>query len=100
VGRLTVIGGPNQGASIALTAEPVDIGSAPSCDLRLDGVDGTGLRHARVWLQNDRFVLHHLARGMTTLVGDQPVEWATLEGNDTLRIGPHVLAIEISNNGP
>jgi hypothetical protein len=91
--QLTVTDGPNTGASVALSSQPIDIGAAPSCDLRLDASDGTGLRHARVWLQGDRFVLHHLARGATTYVADKPVEWATLEEDDTVRIGPHVLMV-------
>jgi VWFA-related protein len=95
-GQLIVIAGPNAGASMTLSAEPVDIGAAPSCALRLDAADGTGLRHARVWLQHDRFVLHHLARGLTTYVDDKPVDWATLESEDTVRIGPHVLAVKIT----
>ena len=95
-GRLTVVEGPDTGASVALASAPVDIGTDSTCGLRLDAAGGeVAGRHARVWLQSNRFLLHHLARGRQTLVQEKPVEWATLEPSDTLRIGPHVIALAV-----
>jgi hypothetical protein len=99
VGELEVIAGPNAGTAIPLGSQPVDIGAAADCALRLDPVDGTALHHARVWLQQERFVLHHLATGSRTLVGSRPVEWATLESDDTMQIGPHTIVVRLKPPG-
>jgi uncharacterized protein YegL len=97
-GRLTVVAGPNAGTSIAITSAPIDIGSDPACGLRLDAVDGAvGATHARVWLQSGRLMLHHLARRRETLAGGRPVEWASLEQDDTIQIGPHVISFALDN---
>lgn len=94
--RLLVVAGPNAGASVPLASGPVDIGSDSACDLQIDPVDGiVGGVHARAWLQSNRLMLHHLARGRETLVADKPVEWATLEPDDTLRIGPHLITFSL-----
>lgn len=95
-GKLTVIAGPNAGASIRLTSDPVDLGSSPASGLQLDAADGSVAgTHARAWLQGKRLMVHHLAGGRQTLIGDKAIEWATLEPNDTIRIGPHVIAFAI-----
>ncbi len=92
LGRLRVIEGPNAGTSVVVATEPVDIGTDPDCGLRLDSAGGAvASRHARVWAQSGGFILHHLARGRETLVGDKQVEWISLEADDKLRIGPHVI---------
>ena len=91
-GRLTVVAGPNAGLTVSLDAGPIDIGSASTCGLQLDqagaAVAGT---HARAWLQHDRLMLHHLARTGETLVGGQAIEWAALESDENIEIGPHVI---------
>jgi hypothetical protein len=98
-GRLTVVAGPNAGASVRLATGPIEIGSDPACDLRLDPVDGSvASTHARAWLQRSGLMLHHLARGRETLVEEKPIEWATLESNDTLRIGPHIIAFAVDGS--
>lgn len=95
-GKLTVVEGPNAGVSVSLASGPIDIGSDPSCGLGLDAGDGAVAgTHARVWLRGSRLMLHHLARGRQTLVGDQPMEWAILEPNDTLQIGPYVITFAL-----
>lgn len=92
LGMLRVVDGPNAELSISLSADPVDIGSDPGCDLRLDSADSTvAATHARVWLQSGRLMVHHLARGQQTIVAGKPIDWATLEPGDTFQIGPHVI---------
>jgi hypothetical protein len=99
-GKLTIVDGPMAGLTVALSSGSVDIGSAPRCALWLGAANGAVADvHARVWLQSGRLMLHHLARGRETLVGDRPVEWATLEPNDTLRIGPYVIAFSLDEAG-
>ncbi len=91
--RLTVLAGPNAGVSVQLLDGPVDIGSGATCALRLDSAEGAVAEwHARGWLQGGRLLLRHVARGRETLVDEKPVEWASLDLNDTMRIGPHVVA--------
>ena len=97
-GRLTVTEGPNSGTTVRVTREPLDIGSAAECQLQLDSAGGSPASlHVRVWLQNDRLMVHHLARGSQTIVGERPVEWATLEPGDTLQIGQHIIAFSLAN---
>ena len=95
-GRLSVIEGPNAGASVRLTSDPIDLGANSDCGLQLDAADGlvAGI-HARTWLQGERLMLHHLAPGHRTLVGGKPIEWATLQTEDTLQIGPHIISFAL-----
>lgn len=99
VGSLKVVQGPNTGASIELGDGAVEIGSSDTCGLTLDEAGGTVRDiHARVWLQGDRLMLHHLARQGQTLVGDKAIEWATLDSQDILQIGPHVIIFTIDSS--
>ena len=97
-GRLTVVEGPNTGASVPLTSRPIEIGSDPACGLHISSEGGAvaGV-HARGWLQGGRLMLHHLARGRQTFVRDEPIEWATLEPDEALQIGPWVIAFTIAD---
>lgn len=93
---LTVLRGPNSGDSVGLSAGTVEIGSGPACHLRLDACgDAVGSRHARVWLQGERLMVHHLAKQRETLVANTAIEWATLEPQDTLEIGPHLIGFTL-----
>ena len=92
-GSLAVLEGPNAGVEVSLSEGTLDIGSNGSCGLRLDASEGAVAgTHARVWLKGGKLMLHHLARRRQTLVGERPVEWATLDPQDTLRIGPHLIS--------
>lgn len=92
-GILTVVAGPNAGMAIRMGVQPVDLGSDPSCQIRLEDAGGViARRHARAWIHSGRLILHHLARGKRTLVDSRPIEWAALEPGDTLEIGPYVIA--------
>jgi Mg-chelatase subunit ChlD len=89
-GLVRVTGGPNAGLEVAVSSRPIDVGSGEACQLRLDPVDGAvGALHARIWLQGDRLMVHHLARDASTLLDERPVEWATLDCNEAVTIGPH-----------
>ena len=97
-GKLDVVAGPNVGVSVRVGTSPLDLGTDPSCGLRLNvSGEDVAARHARAWLQGDRLLLHHLARGHATLVGSTSVEWATLESEDTLQIGPHIIAFVLDS---
>ena len=71
--RLLVIGGPDQGKKLALGDDAVTLGTDADCTLSLANPDGrVGGHHARVWLREGHFMLHHLAgAGYATLVADE-----------------------------
>ena len=78
--RLVVVEGPDSGRSVELGGQAVTIGADADCALRLSDAGGqVGGRHARVWLREGSFMLHHLDRRLTTRVGERTVDWAVLE---------------------
>lgn len=96
-GRLIVVSGPSKGASASLEGGPVTIGAEAGSALRLEALDGyVAPSHARAWLQGSRLMLHHIGGSGQTVVNEQPVEWATLEPGETLRIGSDVIAFQLS----
>jgi VWFA-related protein len=93
--RLVVIEGPDAGESVDLGEQAVTLGSDADCALRLSDAGGqVGGRHARVWLREGCFMLHHLDRRLTTRIGERTVDWAVLEPGDEIVIGPHRLRFE------
>jgi hypothetical protein len=93
-GTLRIVAGPDTGLTATVGPAPALIGSGADCDLRLS--NGAAARQARVWLQHDRLVLHHLAFGHQTLVDDKPVEWTSLGDGTQFRIGPHLLLFNLN----
>jgi len=71
---------------------------APSAHLVVVEGPDSG-RHARVWLREGRFMLHHLDRRLTTSIGERTVDWAVLEPGDEIVIGPHRLRFETTGEG-
>ena len=52
-------------------------------------------RHARIWLPEGGFVLHHLAGGRyATVLGEKPLRWAAQEDGGEIVIGPHRLRFD------
>lgn len=93
--RLVVIEGPDAGRSVRVGEEPTTLGTDADCTLRLSDVGGlVGGRHARIWLREARFMLHHLDSRRITRVNDRPVTWVVLEPGDEIVIGPHRLRFE------
>jgi len=89
--RLVVIEGPDAGRSVELGERAVTIGADADCALHLSDAGGqVGGRHARVWLREGSFMLHHLDKRLTTRVGERDVDWAVLEhgGRDRDRAAP------------
>lgn len=100
-GRLTVVNGPQQGAVLEVRDQPITLGSHPDCSLRLRESDGeVAARHARIWLRQGRFMIHHLASTAVTRVGGRETDWAVLESGDYITIGPHELLFEVREGGP
>jgi VWFA-related protein len=69
-------------------AEPVTIGSSASCQVRLPPAADVAGEHARLWVRDGRPMLHHLARGHHTWIGERAIDWASLHDGDEVRIGP------------
>jgi VWFA-related protein len=96
--RLVVIEGPDAGRRVDLGERAVTIGADADCALRLSDAGGqVGGRHARVWLREGSFMLHHLDRRLTTRVGERTVDWAVLEPGDEIAIGPHRIRFEAAS---
>ena len=80
----------------ALGAGPTVIGtSARDCNIVLPPSNQVAAEHARIWLRDGRYVLHHVG-GMSrkTFIAGHEAEWVTLESGDELAIGPHKLIFE------
>jgi VWFA-related protein len=92
-GRLTVVDGPDKGKSLPLGEDTVTLGGDSDCTLRLADPDGrVAGHHARIWLREGHFMLHHLAGGRySTVIGDNALKWVVLEDGDEIVIGPHRL---------
>ncbi len=98
-GTLLVVAGPSAGMSVRVGETPIEIGSGPSCGLQIAAEDGAvGSVHARVWLRSKRLMVHHLARGPQTLLAGRPIEWASLESNDAIAIGSHVITFALEGS--
>jgi VWFA-related protein len=75
---------------------PAIIGSSPrACNIVLPASDRVAGEHARIWLRDGNYVLHHVA-GLSrkTLVAGQEADWVTLEPGDEVTVGPHKLIFE------
>ena len=94
--RLTAVDGPDKGKSVPLGEEAVTLGGDADCTLTLADPDGrVAGHHARIWLREGHFMLHHLAGvRYSTVVGGKPLRWAVLEDGDEIVIGPHRLRFE------
>ena len=95
-GRLTVVDGPDKGKAVRVGEDAVTLGSDADCTLSLADPDGrVAGRHARIWLREGHFMLHHLAGSRyATHVGENSLKWAVLEDGDEIVIGPHRLRFE------
>jgi len=94
--RLLVLEGPQEGAAVDVRDQPVTLGTHPACTLRLKDANGeVAPRHARVWLRQGRFMIHHVAPVGVTRVGGRETDWAVLESGDDISIGPHRILFEV-----
>ena len=94
-GRLVEQGGAEAGRVFQLPGGQTVIGSSPRrCTIVLEG-DDVAPEHARIWLRDGRYLLHH-AGGLRrkTYVGGKEADWVVLEAGDEVRVGRHVLVFE------
>jgi Mg-chelatase subunit ChlD len=90
---IVVVAGPpgEEGRILALWGEPISLGSADSCGLRLLEDPDVGTEHVRLWVREGRLMLHHLARGHSTRFGGRSIAWAALDDGDQFEVGPYLL---------
>jgi hypothetical protein len=75
---------------------PAVIGtSARACTIVLPLSEAIAPEHARIWLRDGRYLLHHVG-GMSrkTYVAGHEADWVTLEPGDELSVGAHTLIFE------
>ena len=93
--RLTLARGGDGHSVFLIEGEPVTIGSDPSCTIVLADASGrVAPREARVWLREDRFMLHRLPRRYGAQAPSRP-SWAVLESGDEITVGPYRFTFEI-----
>jgi VWFA-related protein len=97
-GRLVELGG--EGRTFELRAGPVLIGSSRRAAVALPADAEVAPEHARIWLRDGHYVLHHAAGvGRRTLVGGKDAEWVTLEPGDEISVGAHRFRFEDEGQG-
>jgi VWFA-related protein len=92
---LTLAQGGDGTRVFLVEGEPVTIGSDPGCTIVLTGAGGgVARREVRLWLRENRFMLHRLARRREGQGPNQPA-WAVLESGDEFAVGPYRFVFEI-----
>jgi tight adherence protein B len=87
------IEGPGGESRVEITRQPVTIGHAASCEVRLPSASGLSPEHARLWLQEGKLIFHQLSPAASSLLGDRPVTWASLEAGEEIKLGPYTLQV-------
>jgi hypothetical protein len=84
-----------EGREFFLGVEPVVIGASPAAATIVLNGDGIAPEHARIWLRQERYLLHHVG-GLSrkTYVSGQEADWVVLEAGDEVTIGSHRLVFE------
>jgi hypothetical protein len=90
LGRLHVVGGPLSEQAFSVGSTPLSIGSGARCLIRLPQrlEDGSEISQefARIWVRDNRLMLHELRR--LTASGPVGGRWELLEDGDSFSIGP------------
>jgi VWFA-related protein len=94
--RLTLADGDGAEWVFPVAEEPVTIGSDPGCTIVLPGDNGrVAPREARVWLREEKFMLHRLPRRSAAASSDRQPVWAVLEHGDEIWVGSCRFVFEI-----
>jgi VWFA-related protein len=97
LGRLHVVGGPLADQMFPVGSMPASIGAGARCLIRLpqrleDGSE-VAQEFARIWVRDDRLMLHELRR--LTATGPVGGRWEMLEDGDSFSIGPCSFRFEL-----
>lgn len=71
----------------------LSIGSAPESDIVFSG-EGVASHHARIWVRDEKVMLHHLADGYETRIAGQPIDWAQVDPGSEVTVGSGTLLVE------
>jgi serine phosphatase RsbU (regulator of sigma subunit) len=97
---LVTLQGPNSGRLFKLGDGPSLIGRQPNAAVYLDSL-AVSRQHARVVRAADGFFIEDLGSSNGTYLNGRPVEGrAPLTENDTVQIGPYVLALRPESSTP
>ena len=97
-GVLTLANGADGPRRFVVAAEPVTIGSDLGCTIVLPDASGrVAPRAVRVWLREDKFMLHRLPRRANPMSGERGPRWAVLESGDEISVGPYRFSFEIAD---
>lgn len=92
--KLVVVQGPASGKQYPLERREVVLGRHPEVDFPLDAPD-VSRRHARVYLENERYILEDLGSINGTYVNSTRLEGhIELHPSDQIKIGPFLLMFE------
>lgn len=95
-----VMEGPDGRRSFEVRSQPVTIGSAERCQVRLAGgrIDA---EQARVWSMDGKLIFHQLSQQQPSRIGGQPVSWVVLNPGDVVEIGDYRLRLATTSEaGP
>lgn len=89
---LKVAKGFRAGRELLLTKDETTIGRAEDCDLGLFGDSGVERLHARILLQNHRYLLADAGSPGGTFLNDERISQPTpLKSGDTIRVGGSII---------
>ncbi|MDE3096657.1 MAG: VWA domain-containing protein [Chloroflexota bacterium] len=99
-GRLVERAADGGGRVFELGAGPAIVGSSRrTATILLPAEDGVAPEHARIWLRDGRYLLHHTSGAhRRTLVGGHPADWVVLEPGDDVQFGS--LRFVFEDDGP
>ena len=83
---LRFLGGALQDQDIELTADPMTVGRSSSCQIQVTDA-GVSSKHAKVWCENNVFIVKDLGSTNGTFVNDKDVDEEQLSDGDVVRFG-------------
>jgi curved DNA-binding protein CbpA len=92
--RLTVVEGPNGGASFDLRDFPLTLGADDDCEIRLEGL---APRHARLLHRDGHFVVYYLVAPAED-ENQESEAWWILESGEDLTLGPYRLRFNVTQD--
>lgn len=97
VAVVSVVAGPDAGKEFPICAGTSTVGRGRDCDVRLTD-PMTSRRHARIHV-GEAVEIHDLGSVNGVIVGDSPVESATLRPGDTVRLGDSTISVVMTGGG-
>jgi hypothetical protein len=83
---LRILSGSLESQEIELTADPMTIGRASACNIRI-GDAGVSSKHAKIWCEDGQYFLMDLGSTNGTFVNDRDVDREKLNDGDVITFG-------------